>query len=396
MTEESPDRDLGGGNIRLAHLFEALAGSLETHLLAIGRVDDERVQAAAASVTTLAKPRVWHPRGPLTRRFATLALALLWREPATTYDVRRARRALASALHDRRDQLDLVLVEQEALAPLLDRRDGSVWAITFQHVLSVMAAQLEKHASGRRQRWLHRRDREKALRLECWAMHSYDVVIVCSPEDGEYLERMAGGDHRARIVVVPNGVDADRYTATPVPVAPRILLPGTLTFAPNVYGAVWFCHEVLPLVRDRVPETTLEIVGRDPHPDVLALDHLPGVRVRPNVPSMVPYFRATRAVVVPVRIGSGTRLKALEALASGRPVVGTSVGLEGLGLIHGEHALIADVPEAMADAVTQVLTCDDLARGLAERGRDHVAACYGWERIGEQFVQELLMSAPQR
>src|SRR5205823_15052400 len=97
-------------------------------------------------------------------------------------------------------------------------------------------------------------------------------------------------------------------------------------------GAVWFCTGVLPQVRSAVPTASVALVGRSPAPEVEALGALDGVEVHADVPSVVPYLRAARVAIVPLRIGTGTRLKAREAMAAGRPVVGTTVGLEGLAV----------------------------------------------------------------
>jgi glycosyltransferase involved in cell wall biosynthesis len=120
--------------------------------------------------------------------------------------------------------------------------------------------------------------------------------------------------------------------------------------------------------------------------EVLDLSSLPGVSVDADVPSMTTYFEATRAVVVPLRIGTGTRLKALEALAACRPVIGTTVGLEGLDLVDGVHARIVDEPEEMATAIAEILRVNEVAEDLAATGRDHVVERFAWDRVGTHFV----------
>jgi glycosyltransferase involved in cell wall biosynthesis len=104
---------------------------------------------------------------------------------------------------------------------------------------------------------------------------------------------------------------------------------------------------------------------------------------------MVPYFEAARAVIVPLRIGTGTRLKALEAMAAARAVIGTTIGLDGLGIEPGTHALVADDAPGLAAALIEVLLRDDLARSLGAAGRSHVETRFGWERIGAAYVDVL-------
>src|SRR5207302_11444148 len=110
----------------------------------------------------------------------------------------------------------------------------------------------------------------------------------------------------------------------------------------------------------------------------------------PAAPVTAPCLARARVALVPLRIGSGTRIKALDAMAAGRPVVGTTIGLGGLELERGRHALIEDEPCAMASAIVELLTDDELARRLAADGRDFVERRYGWQRIADGFVEVLL------
>ena len=210
----------------------------------------------------------------------------------------------------------------------------------------------------------------------------YDMVFVPSDSDAAAL----GPD----AMVVPNGVDTARFRATPIGADPVLVFTGTLSWAPNIDGLRWFCAEVLPRVRTVVSDVRFNIVGREPLPEVRALARLPGVHVHADVLEVAPWLGSARAAVVPLRIGSGTRLKALEAMAAGRPVVGTAVGLEGLAVDPGVHALVADDPTAFAEAVVRLLTDDALAARVAASAGEHVRAHYAWDVIGPRFVETLL------
>jgi polysaccharide biosynthesis protein PslH len=156
------------------------------------------------------------------------------------------------------------------------------------------------------------------------------------------------------------------------------------------------CSEVWPLVRAAVPEASLALVGREPDPRVLALQSCPGVSVEADVPSMAPYFARARAVAVPLHVGTGTRLKALEAMASGRPVIGTSIGLQGLDVSDDREVRLTDQTGAFAEALIEVLTNDQVAGRLGDAGRRHVEARFGWERIGRDYVELLRQLAAKR
>lgn len=398
VTDEPPDRALGGGSIRQSHLFEALASDFRTDLLVVGAAPDERVQAASAAVTELRKRGAPWTGHPVRRRALALAVTLGSRYPSPLYPTRIVRRELARAISERRHRYDLVCIEHEALAPLIPPSRSERWIITFHHLLSGMIESELELAPGRRQRWFRQRDLQKAQTLEQRALTTYDRSVVCSEDDAAALAAIGGEAARDRIAVIPNGVDLGVLQPSPVPRTPRVLLPGHLAWQPNVDGALWFCSEVWPQVLAAVPDASLMLVGRSPAAEVRALARMPGVSVRADVPSMVPYFESARVVVVPLRVGTGTRLKALEGMAAGRPVVGTTVGLGGIGVVDGLHARVADAAGAFAAAVVDALREDQIARSLGQSGRAHVEQRFGWARIGGQFVSMVseLLESPAR
>lgn len=386
ITEEPPDRSLGGGSIRQAHLFEAVAGAYSTDLLLVGALNDDRIRRAAASVTELPKsPPFWSDH-PLVRRSVELAIALGSPLPSAAYPLGPSRRKLARALREA-GTYALACVEHESLAPLAFALGSTPALITFHHLLSQMVRQELSHTSGRRQRWFLQRDLEKAIRVERQTLSSFDRVITCSEEDAAVLSQLGGGSGAANVAVIPNGVDLSSFDLTPLPSEPRVLFPGSLNYGPNVDGALWFCTEVWPRVRAEVPSAQLVLAGRHPVPEITRLADAEAVVVRPNVPSMVDWFQWARLVVVPLRIGTGTRLKALEAMASGRAVVGTSVGLDGIGITDGSQGRVADEPDAIADVIVTLLRRDDLAQSLAQAGREHVRQRFGWDQIGARYVE---------
>jgi glycosyltransferase involved in cell wall biosynthesis len=385
VTEEPPDRSLGGGTIRQAYLFEALAGAFAVELLLAGSLADDHVRSLATAVTELPKGRAVMAEDAVVRRILELGVTLGSRYPLPAYMAGPSRRRLARALRRGDAPYDLVIVEHEALAPVISRSRSARWILTFHHVLSGMIASEVALAPGRRQRWFRERDVGKARRLEAQAVREYDLCITCSPEDAAALAATEPAG-QSRIRVVPNGVDLRRIHASPLVAEPRILFPGTFHYSPNVDGALWFCSEVWPRVRSAVPDATLILAGREPVSEVRRLARLPGVEVHPDVPSMTCYFESARAVVVPLRVGTGTRIKALEAMAAGRPVIGTSVGLAGVGIEDGVQARVVDDAEAFAEAVAGVLRSDELAGRLGQAGRRHVETHFGWDRIGRRFV----------
>jgi glycosyltransferase involved in cell wall biosynthesis len=166
-----------------------------------------------------------------------------------------------------------------------------------------------------------------------------------------------------------------------------MLLIGNMGYRPNVDSAVYFCREVLPLIRREVTDARLCIVGINPVPAVRQLEGN-GVCVTGGVPDVVPYYKRSTVCVVPLRAGSGTRLKVLEAMALGRPVVSTSVGCEGLDVVGGEHILLADNSKRFAEQAVKLLTQNELRARIAAKAREFVVASYDWDAIAERLMTD--------
>jgi glycosyltransferase involved in cell wall biosynthesis len=160
---------------------------------------------------------------------------------------------------------------------------------------------------------------------------------------------------------------------------------GNMGYPPCVDAVLYFCKEIFPLIRRRISAAELWIVGRDPRPEVLQLDG-DGVHVTGQVEDVIPYYRQSAACVVPLRAGGGTRLKILEAMALGRPVVSTTIGCEGLDVVDGEHLLIADNPAQFAEKTVRLLTDRQLYQHISTRGRELVETCYDWDKIAGRLM----------
>lgn len=405
VTAEAPDHERGGGSIRQAHLLDGLVrAGAEVDLLLAGTLADAAVAVAVSSVRTVAVP----PRPARVSRAARRARdvwRVAWaRLPAEVADKRGERAALGSALRDLRGTpglrpYDVVHVEHLGLAGIVPPGLARLRSLGVQNVPSRMAEQAGALAPGRRQRLLLAGEAAAARRFQGGIPGSTDVVAVVSAEDGRELlaarRRRPSGRTDPEVLVTPNGVDPARFPDSPLPDGHRMVLTGTLDFLPNVDAACWFGREVLPLVRRREPRAELHVVGRRPVPEVLSLSSIDGVTVHADVPTVAPYLQAARVAVVPVRIGTGSRVKALEAMAAGRPVAGTKIGLEGIDIEPGRDALVGDTPEALADAVVRLLSDPDRAGRVAAAGRKLVLSRYRWSDIADAFGSALLMTRPE-
>jgi glycosyltransferase involved in cell wall biosynthesis len=216
-----------------------------------------------------------------------------------------------------------------------------------------------------------------------------DACAVTSPRDEEMI-RAAFPD--VRTAVVPNAVDTEFLSPGSKQRVPgRILFLGTLSYYPNHDGLLSFLREVMPAVRRLHPSARLQIVGASPPAELRRFEG-PDVTFTGFVEDVRPYLERAAVVVAPLRIGGGTRLKILEAMAMAAPVVSTSLGAEGLAVTHGRDVLVADTAEAFAAEVVRVLRDDALGAELGSAGRRLVEGSYDW-RAAARVLEALYRRA---
>jgi glycosyltransferase involved in cell wall biosynthesis len=233
-----------------------------------------------------------------------------------------------------------------------------------------------------------------AFELEAFKMERYERatvarfphVIAVSERDRDAMLTMTDP---SRLSVAPTGVDVSQYrsAAGVDATAPTLMFLGSMDWEANIDAVEYMCRDIWPVVLAKVPDARFRIVGRNPHPRVVKLAS-ESVEVTGTVPSVVDHLKQAAVVVVPLRIGGGTRLKIFEAMAAGRAVVSTSIGAEGLDVTSGDDVIIADDPKAFADAVVGLLRDPARRRALGVRAAES-AARYDWPAIATSFEQIL-------
>jgi len=223
---------------------------------------------------------------------------------------------------------------------------------------------------------------KRLARFERIACQRANAVVVVSEADGRALQRLSPS---IQPLVIPNGVDVERYhPQLPDTLGmrrPAVVFTGKMDFRPNVDAMLWFHQLVWPQVRSRVPDAHLYVVGKNPHARLAPLYHDQSVTVTGYVPDILPYFGGADVYIAPLRIGGGTRLKVLEAMSAGLPLVSTTLGSEGIDLTPGTHALLADSAEGLARATVEVIRDTSLGRSLGAAARDFVMRNYDWRNI---------------
>jgi polysaccharide biosynthesis protein PslH len=188
-----------------------------------------------------------------------------------------------------------------------------------------------------------------------------------------------------RIEVLPNAVEVGAPLLADCQIEPNsMVFSGALTYGPNLDGAQFFLRHVFPVIADRLPNVHLRITGHAPDGAVWSLPKLAGVEFTGNVPDVRPVIASSRVAVVPIRIGGGTRLKILEAMALGTPVVATTKGAEGIDVCHNQDVLLADTPGGFAECVIRVLQSAELHNRLSVAGRKLIESKYDWTIIGHR------------
>src|SRR5579885_720279 len=292
-------------------------------------------------------------------------------------------------------------------------------AVLFQHnVESALWRRQAGHAPDALRRAAYKIEAAKMLRYETAAVRRFRHVIAVSDNDRQLMSAMTGP---SRITVVPTGVDIKKYSAGADDEAaakngkggtrggiknnggdaardgkvendaPLVVFLGSMDWEPNIDGVEFFCRDVWPRVLAEVPSARFRVVGRDPHPRVRRLAS-GSVEVTGTVPSVVEHLRAAGVVVVPLRVGGGTRLKIFEAMAAGKAVVSTTVGAEGLDVTHGEDILLEDEAAGFASSVVSLLR-DERRRAEVGRAAAALAARYDWSVIARRFEEVLARAA---
>jgi len=362
---------VNGGKIRTYHLLRTASSEAEIHL----RVIEEPEPAAGAEEAL----RPWCASLAFFPRSRPGVVAR-WKLPKLERWF-HSRALLASVQADlARGGVRLLHLDELLLARIVPP-ERSVPVVQHHHKLdTVLYGSLASDDSLAR-----RFDLWKLRRLEAESARRYRHHLLCSQEDADTLRARYGALDCA---VVPSGFDPQAFRTDPAAAArasDTLVFVGSMDYGPNVEGVCRFAREVLPRIRAARPGVRLEIVGGEPAPEVRALAG-PQVTLTGRVPAVQPYLQRASALVVPLRIGGGTRLKIVEALALGTPVVSTTIGAQGLGLAHEEHLLVADGDEEFAAATLRVLADPRAAARMAERGRAHVHEHFRWDVLGRELV----------
>jgi polysaccharide biosynthesis protein PslH len=415
LTPQLPNPPHKGTTIRNFNIIKQLSRRHEVHLLSFVRSEEDypwvdELRKYCRGVETVIAPEHAMWRRLLTFFFSPLP-DMAVRLPSEEFQAR-----LEAYLE--RENFDLVQVEGIEMAPYALAIKGYGLAATFftglgwygrgmtapalarakvvfddhnaEYILQQRAFETDRRYPGK---WLKAVyslvQRHKLRRYETTVCRAVDHVVAVSDTDRAALQEIAPG---VEMSVVPNGVDSAYFSSLVLPESygvpqskirhlASLVFTGTLDFRPNVDAVVWFCEQVLPLIKKEIFHIHLYIVGKSPTREVRRLGEDAAVTVTGYVGDVRPYIAQSKVYVVPIRMGSGTKLKVLEALAMGIPVVSTSLGAEGIAITPGQDILIADDPAEFAAQVVALMNDEPLRKSMSRRGRELMESHYEWQVI---------------
>ncbi len=379
-----------GGKIRTFNIFSRLAKRMEVH--AISLVDKERESSAIPLMEKAFRtytPLFWKETPKFSVAFYVELLAnFVGHYPyfLAKYRVFRFREE-ASTLFAR-GHFDLLVCDGlPAGAAMLDSalRPRVVFERNVEYLIRKRHWEAETNAL---KKLVMRSEWKKAYSIERKVCTSFDHVVAVSDQDRDTFIQEFGIRHASS---VPTGVDAEYFR--PIRCEPRegnIVFIGSMDWYPNEDGIFWFVKEIFPRIRQAHARANLTVVGRNPSQRLLsAVRTGSSIEITGTVNDVRPFLAHAQAVIVPLRIGSGTRIKIFEAMAMARPVVSTTVGAEGLPVVPGREILIEDSPENFAKAVSEVLRNEAVRERIGAAARDKVLREHTWDMAAEKMGELL-------
>ena len=376
LTQVLPYPPDSGPKVKTYNVLKYLAARHRVTLVSYVR-DTDRAEAISHLETLCAAvhtvPMTRHPLHELLYLARSSATGQPW---LMARDDRPAMRETIDQLA-RAQHFDVVHADQLNMAQFALRVCDARKVLDLHNALWTLYRRLWETLGPGLRRWLFGREWRLLRRYEGQMCRQFDAVLAVSEEDRRALIDVGARDD---IRVIPIAIDTDEVAMVErAPTAPNVMHMGTMFWPPNVDGILWFLREIYPLVKATVLNVRCTLIGARPPQEIVQFGETdPSIRVTGYVDDPAPYLRDSSLMVVPLRAGGGMRVKILNALAQGIPMVSTTLGCEGIAVRPGEHILIADEPAAFAEAVTRLLNDPVLAERLAKNGRALVEAQYDY------------------
>ncbi|MGB3715262.1 MAG: glycosyltransferase family 4 protein [Candidatus Promineifilaceae bacterium] len=381
---------ISGGRTRLYNIIKQLSIRHEVSLISflqpsdqdyIGQIEPFCENLELVQIEDYASAGKWRNR---VRGWGQI---LLSNRPkyVQTFPVEEMRHPLRRMLEDR--AYDVVGFEQLFLVELKSELHNIPSLLIEQNIESDISARRMQQADNPVHKLRDRLIWQRLVQFERHWLRQFPVCVAVSPHDADRIGELAPAQS---VIVVPNGVDCEYFDAESNDRSLNtVLFFGSLSYQPNIDAVIWFCHEVWPHVHSALPDIEFEIVGLQPGPRIARLADLPGVHLTGFVPDIRQKLWSSSLSVVPLRIGGGTRIKILEAMAASCPVVSTAIGAEGLEVEDGKHLQIANSGKEFIDKTVELLKSPDKRAKLAQAGRELTVEKYDWQVLAPRLEYAL-------
>lgn len=392
LTSRLPYPPNRGDRLRAFHFIKSLSRQHDVHLISfisneIEKVNIEPLRSYCKDVQVVTKSKLQSILSVALNIWKPLPLQALY-----------YRSSSMQALIDqklREQPFDLIYVHLFRMAPFVVKTQQIYRVIDLTDVIS---REIKRSLSyrGVTSRLLYALEGNRIRRYESFVGTKFEEIWLISEADKIEMINIC---HQANIEVVTNGIDSHQFFPNgDSPQLNSIIFTGHFGVAHNIDAALQLAYQVLPLVQNVIPGSTLSLVGAEPSPEVLKLDKLPGVRVTGFVEDLNIYLNRASVFAAPLRFAAGIQNKVLEAMAAARPIITTSLVNEGLGATPGEHLIIANTPQEMAQQIITLFQNPESTNSLGRSARRFVISRYSWDKVLQRVdqIEKLRNSTDQR
>lgn len=375
-----------GDKLKIYNLAKRLKGKHELYLLTFAQNEEDLTYKAELEKIFTEVHFIYLPKW----KSAAQCLTGLWSsKPLQVIYFQSKEMQLALDALIKRVHFDAVHVQHLRMSPYLARRKDVARILDLPDAFSLYWERRKTIKRGLLTTLFENEEQKRVLAYEP-ILKEYNMSLVCSQEDLEYMERT---HHTGNMRLLPNGVDMTTFRAGNHDYCTNdtILFTGNMDYAPNVDAVVYFADAILPLIRQQMPHVRFVIAGQRPVPKVseLANDH---IEVTGFVKDLAAMYNTASVVVAPLRFGAGTQNKVLEAMAMGIPVVCSHIGFGGLGIQSGEGAFMQTDPVKFAGSVVALLSSEILRRETGEAGMRVIKTKFDWDVVAltlERYLEEV-------
>jgi glycosyltransferase involved in cell wall biosynthesis len=371
-----------GGKIRSYYLLQALTARFDVDLYTVYHrkgPSEEHVRALrehCRRVVLFRLRKSWRSRDLVWRTLSPLPRVV--DHFHTSHSLEQARQHLSNGGYD------VVVADEMCMTPYAELAENLPRVVIRHKVDYVHYTEVARARPWGLEKMLDLIEAAQLRRYGRAKMSLYQAYLACSEQDVALMRWQAPG---IPSVVIPNGADLSKFVPSGRAKSPEpiLLYVGSMHYYPNIDAMLYFFETMYQTIHRAVPDIRVQIVGHHPPLEIQQLARLPGVEVTGTVPDVWPYYDQATVFIVPLRLGSGTRLKIIEAMAMELPIVSTTVGAEGLDIRAGENILIADDPVSFAESVVQLLSDPDLCTRIAEGGR-LLSRRYDWMELTKPWA----------